>query len=91
MLIILINLPHLWLSCSVLKAGRREVSGSIPGRACRHSRSELSVVFFETRLNTGDLRKPPKEGTTPTEPGLPSGQLALSLQPTNQPCKSYDA
>ena len=35
-----------------LKTGRREVTGSNPGRACRPSRSEFSVVFSETRLNT---------------------------------------
>ena len=34
-----------------LKTGRREVSGSNPGRACRPSRSEFSVVFSETRVN----------------------------------------
>ena len=36
-----------------LKTGRREVPGSNPGRACRPSRSEFSVVFSETRVNTG--------------------------------------
>ena len=36
-----------------LKTGRREVPGAIPGRACRPSRSEFSVVFSETRVNTG--------------------------------------
>ena len=35
-----------------LKTGRREVPGSNLGRACRPSRSEFSVVFSETRLNT---------------------------------------
>ena len=34
----------------MLENGRREVPGSIPGRACR---SEFSVVFSETRVNTG--------------------------------------
>ena len=34
-----------------LKPGRREVLGSNPGRACRHSRSEFFVFFSETRLN----------------------------------------
>ena len=32
---------------------RRLVPGSNPGRACRPSRSEFSVVFSETRVNTG--------------------------------------
>ena len=36
-----------------LETGRREVPGSNPGRACRPSRSEFSVVFSETRVNTG--------------------------------------
>ena len=36
-----------------LKTGRREVPGSNRGRACRPSRSEFSVVFSETRVNTG--------------------------------------
>ena len=36
-----------------LKTGRREVPDSIPGRACRPNRSEFSVVFSETRVNTG--------------------------------------
>ena len=35
-----------------LKSGRREVLGSILGRACRPRRSEFSVVFSETRVNT---------------------------------------
>ena len=37
--------PHKWLSDSELKTGRREVPGSIPGRACQPSRSEFTVVF----------------------------------------------
>ena len=36
-----------------LETGRREVPGSNLGRACRPSRSEFSVVFSETRVNTG--------------------------------------
>ena len=36
-----------------LKIGRREVPGSNPGQACRPSCSEFSVIFSETRLNTG--------------------------------------
>ena len=36
-----------------LKTGRREVPSSIPGRACRPSRSEFSVVSSETHVNTG--------------------------------------
>ena len=36
-----------------LKTDRGEMSGSNPGRACRPSHSEFSVVFSETRVNTG--------------------------------------
>ena len=35
------------------KTGRREMPVSNPGRACRPSRSEFSVVFSETPVNTG--------------------------------------
>ena len=45
--------PHQWLNGFALKIGRREVPGSILGRACRSSRSEFSVVFSETRVNMG--------------------------------------
>ena len=41
--------PHQWLRCSLLKTGRREVPGSILGRASRLSRSESTgrVVTLE--------------------------------------------
>ena len=45
--------PHQWLSGSAPKIGRRGVPGSILGRASLPTRSEFSVVFSETRLNTG--------------------------------------
>ena len=55
---------------------------SIPGRACQSSRSDFSVFFSETRVNTlGSLWKTPKQDTPPTGPGPTSGQLALNLQP----------
>ena len=41
---------HQWLRS---KTGRQEVPGSFLGRACRRSRSELSMVFSETCINTG--------------------------------------
>ena len=41
-----------WRSGSALETGRRKLLRSIPGRACRTSRSEFSVVFSETRVNT---------------------------------------
>ena len=45
----------------MLKTGRREVPGSNPGRSCRPSRSEFSMVFSETCVNTGydPLERPP--------------------------------
>ena len=46
-------LLHQWPNGSALKTGRREELGKIPGRACRTSRSEFSVVFSETLVNTG--------------------------------------
>ena len=47
---------HQWRSGILLKAGRWEVPGSNPGRACRPSRLEFSVVpwFWSFPwLNTG--------------------------------------
>ena len=46
----------------LLKTGRLEVPGSKPGHACRHSRSEFSMVFSKIRVNTGQdpLERPPK-------------------------------
>ena len=35
------------------RSGRREVQSSIFGRACRPRRPEFSLVFSETRVNTG--------------------------------------
>ena len=35
------------------KFGKWEMLGSILGRACRPSRTKFSVIFSETRLNTG--------------------------------------
>ena len=68
--------PLLRLCGSALKTGRREVPGSIPARACRPNYSEFSVVFSETRLNTG-LKKTP-HGEHPTHrPRSPVRQSAL--------------
>ena len=39
-------------SSSAFETGRWEVTGSIPGRASRPSRTEFSVVFSEIRVNT---------------------------------------
>ena len=71
---------------SALKISRREVPGSIPSRSYRPSRSEFSVVFSETRIDTyllGFLRKTRTEGIPPIVPGPTSGQLDLRSQPTN--------
>ena len=74
--------PHQWPSCSALKAGRREVPGSIPSRACLPSRSEFSVVS-ETPVNTNynPLERLPRRAYLPIRPGPTCGQLALLLQP----------
>ena len=58
--------------------------GSISDRACRPSRSEIYVLFPETRVNTGydPLETPPTENTPPIVPGPTSGQLDSYLQPT---------
>ena len=45
--------PHQCPSGSALKTDRREVPGSIPGRACRPSCLEFYVVFSETRVYSG--------------------------------------
>ena len=58
---ILIHLIALNFSCLgptsgtvlTVKTERREVPGSNPGRACRPSHSEFSVVFAETLVNMG--------------------------------------
>ena len=65
-----------------LKTGRREVPGSNLGRGCRPSRSEFSVVFSETRVNTGydPLERLLMDDTLPVGPSLTSRQLALGLQ-----------
>ena len=63
--------PQQWLHNPALKIGTREVPGSIPGRAYRPSRSEFSVVFTETRVNTGNnsLKRFPTKGIPPIDLG----------------------
>ena len=66
---------------------RREVPGSILGRDCRLSHLELSVVFSETRVSTGQdpLERPQRRAFLPIGPGPTCGQLAYPYnQPTNQ-------
>ena len=66
-----INLSVLFptIDCTVLcsKTGRREVPGSVPGRACQPNCLEFSAVFSETHVNNGlgSLRKTPTEGIPP--------------------------
>ena len=43
--------PLQWPNGSALKTGRREVPGSIPGRAYRRNLSVRSVAFSETCVN----------------------------------------
>ena len=54
--------------------------GSIPGYAYRPRRSEFSVDFSETRVNTG--QDPLERPTRRARPGPRSGKLAL--KPTTQ-------
>ena len=51
-----VNATEIWLR--LRKTGRREAN---PGRACRPSRSEFSVVFSRTHVNMGKdaLERPP--------------------------------
>ena len=60
---------------------RGEEPGLIPGRVCRPSRLEFSVVFSETHINTGcdPLGRPPRRALLPKDPGPTCGQLTLSL------------
>ena len=68
------------------KTGRREVPGSFLGHACGPSRSEFSVVFSKTRINTGQdpFERPPKKGVPLIVPCPTSGLLDSTNQPTNQ-------
>ena len=71
----------MWRSSSVLKTGRREVLGSIPGRTCRPSRSEFFVVFSETPVNTSwDSLERSHGGHFSTGPSPTRRELALNLQ-----------
>ena len=93
------NLPHQWQSGSALKTGRREMPGSIPGRACRPSRSEFSVVFFETRVKTGQdpFERPPRRALhlyaqvpqADNWPQTSNPSLRSSLQDPNQKKYAY--
>ena len=76
---------HQWPSSFAFKASKWEVLDSILGRACRPSCSEFSVVFSETRVNTGQdpLKRPPTEGTPSVGPRPICGQSALNLQPNS--------
>ena len=79
---------RLWLQQQLRsKTGRQEVPCSIPGRACRPSRSEFSVVFSETRVNTGQdpLERPPRRASHPLAlvPRETIGHKPYN-QPTNQ-------
>ena len=62
-----------------LKTGRREVPGSVPGRTCRPSLSEVSVAFLRNmrKYGLGTLKKIPKEGTPPAGPHSANEQLTL--------------
>ena len=56
---------------------------------CNIQRSSILQENGNSRkYGLGSLRKTPTEGTPPTDPGLTSGQLALTLQTT---CKKNDS
>ena len=78
--------PHQWRSDSALKAGRWEVPGSIPSRACRLSQLKFSHGLFQNsgKYGLGSLRKTPTEGNFPIRPGATSRQLALNFQQTTK-------
>ena len=59
----------------------RSKVGSIPGRACRPSRSVFFVVFSETHVNMvwDTLERPPTEGTPHIHSIPTNGQLTLTL------------
>ena len=69
--------PHQWRSDSALKAGRWEVPGSIPSRACRLSQLKFSHGLFQNsgKYGLGSLRKTPTEGNLPIVPRPTNGQL----------------
>ena len=48
---------HQWPGGSVFWTSRREVTCSIPERACRPRRSEFSMFFSKTRVNTDPLER----------------------------------
>ena len=75
--------PHQWPSSS----GRQEVPGSIPGRPCRPNRSEFSVVFSETRVNTGqDPLERPSLRASHSLAWVP--RETIGHKPYNRPTKS---
>ena len=86
-----INIFNLICNCPTsgrvvtLKTERREVPGSNPGRYCRPSRSEFTMVCFwnSRKYELGSLRKTPAEGIPPKIPGLTNGQLDSNQQPTD--------
>ena len=70
---------------SSAQTGRRDVPGSFLGRTCRPRRSEFSVVFFETRVNTfkDPLERPPRRALH-TQASVPCETIGLNTncQPT---------
>ena len=65
------------------KTGRREMPVSILGRACWHRRSEFSVAFFETRVNTGLDSLDPHGVHFPCSSRPRSWKFTLILQPNS--------
>ena len=63
-----------------IKTVRQEGPGSNPGRACRPSRSEFSVVSSETRVNTGQdpLERTPRRVLHP-QAQVPRETIGLKI------------
>ena len=73
-----------------LKTSRREVPGSNPGRAYRPRRSEFSVVFCETRVNTARIhQKDPHSTYRPRSLVRQSALTPTTNQPTILPLSNF--
>ena len=70
-----------------LKTGRREVSGSNPGRACRPSLSEVSVFFLRNsrKYGLGSVRKDPLRKEFPYRSRSPIQTIRLNPTTQNNP------
>ena len=76
--------PQQWRNGSAPKTGRREVTGSIPGRAYQPIRSEFSPGFLRNshKYRLGSLRKTPQGGYSSYRPR--SHKRTIGFNPTTQ-------